>query len=58
MFGAYECVIPYVMIDAKYWIALSLQIAGGRGRWKMKLPIDLMEYPFFVGVPIQTYIAN
>jgi hypothetical protein len=46
------------MIDAKYWIALSLQIAGGRGRWKMKLPIDLMEYPFFVGVPIQTYIAN
>jgi hypothetical protein len=54
-----KCVLPYVLCGAEYWIPLSLKITSDCGRWKMKLPINLMECShFLVGVPLQPYIAD
>jgi hypothetical protein len=58
-FGLRKCVLPYVLCGAEYWIALSSKISSDCGRWKMKLPINLMERSLFlVWVPLQPYIAD
>jgi hypothetical protein len=58
-FGLRKCVLSYVLCGAEYWIALSSKISSDCGRWKMKLPINLMECSLFlVWVPLQPYIAD
>jgi hypothetical protein len=59
MFGLHKCVLPYVLCGAEYWIALGSKISSDCERWKMKLPINLMECSLFlVWVPLQPYIAD